>query len=59
MQRYMNLLKPGPKKVSPELTQEERAVVLKAYDYGIQMLDEKEMQHLNAIIGALKSEIWP
>lgn len=45
--------------VTLELTQEEQAVILTAYDRGIDCLNENKQQQLNIIIAKLKDTIHP
>ncbi len=42
-----------------ELTAEEEAAVLAAYDYGLQNLGEAEIHELHAILAKLKEQIHP
>jgi hypothetical protein len=54
---YTSICRDG--RYSIDLQTEEAAVVLKAYDYGILVLDEQEIQLLNSMLGKLKDQIWP
>lgn len=45
--------------VTVDLSEEESAAVLKAYDYGLQNLDKEQQRALNAVISKLKDQIWP
>lgn len=44
---------------SIEITRDESAVVLKAYDRGIDVLKSEELQLLNSVIAKLKDVIHP
>jgi len=46
-------------KIDLDLTQEEAAVVLQAYDYGVYDLPQESIQILDRIIAKLKQQIWP
>lgn len=45
--------------VTVDLSEEESAAVLKAYDYGLHNLDKEQQRALNAVISKLKDQIWP
>jgi hypothetical protein len=42
-----------------ELSNEQAAVVLKAYDFGVGQLASDEIVMLDAVIAKLKDKIWP
>jgi hypothetical protein len=54
---YKDLTSGGDFKI--HLTQDEACAALKAYDYGVEELDDVGLQLLNSVIGKLKEEIWP
>lgn len=45
--------------VSVTLRADEACVVLKVYDYGVDVLDDDEKQVLYRAIAKLKDQIWP
>lgn len=54
---YSDLTSGGQYTVS--LNQDEACVALKVYDYGVNTLNENEVQILHSLMSRLKSEIWP
>lgn len=42
-----------------ELTEQQAAAVLHAYDRGLSKLDDRERQALDGLIAQLKDTIWP
>lgn len=45
--------------VTVELTEQQAAAVLHAYDRGLSKLDDQERQALDGLIAQLKDTIWP
>ncbi len=57
-EHYRNLgLQGGQRTI--EMTPEEEAVVLHAYDEGVEALDSSERGLLHRVLAKLKDEIWP
>lgn len=54
---YLYMVEGGNRTV--ELTAEEEAAVLAAYDYGLQNMGEAEIHELHAILAKLKEQIHP
>lgn len=54
---YANMVEGG--EVTVQLSKRQKAVILKAHDYGIQKLNFGELNILNEIVSDLKMEIWP
>lgn len=46
-------------RVALDLSAEEAAAILAAYDYGVSKLNAKDLQRLDAVVAKLKAEIWP
>ena len=42
-----------------ELTAEQSAAVLRAYDYGLESLTAIQRYQINVVIAKLKDQIWP
>lgn len=57
LSQYHRLTRGG--RVSLELTQDEAAVALKAYDNGVGALNEDDRSELDSLIAKLKEQIWP
>ena len=56
---YTRLVIAADRPYSVTLSQEEGAVVLKAYDYGVDRLSGHELGALNRVIAKLKEAVWP
>jgi hypothetical protein len=54
---YKHLVTGGQRTI--DLTPEEEATILHAYDYGLGVMTEDERQHLNAVLAKLKDQIHP
>lgn len=57
LQHYRQLTQGG--KVTINLSQEEAAVTLKAYDEGLNSLEQDERLELDRVIAKLKDKLWP
>lgn len=55
--KYLYMVEGGTRTV--ELTAEEEAAILAAYDYGIPMMGHAEIQVLHAVLAKLKDVIYP
>ena len=45
--------------VKIKVTKEEFAAILRAYDYGLNALNDDAIEKLNFVIAKLKDELWP
>lgn len=54
---YEELIEAGP--ITVNLERNEKALLLKLYDYGVCSLTEVEVEKLNIIIAKMKDQIWP
>lgn len=59
LDHYLNLLPRELPAVTINLSGEEAATVLKAYDDGIRALSDRQLECLDGVIAKLKDEIWP
>jgi len=57
LQHYRQLTQGG--KVTVNLTPEEAAVTLKAYDEGVSALERDERLELDRVIAKIKEKLWP
>lgn len=57
MERYLYMVEGGERRI--ELTAEEEAAILAAYDYGLTNMGEEEIQELHAVLAKLKDQIHP
>lgn len=56
---YKNMVSPKPENVTLQVQQEEKAVVLKVYDRGVDALTKEEVLILNRVFLNLKNAIHP
>ncbi|RMX07044.1 hypothetical protein EBQ24_10250 [Allofranklinella schreckenbergeri] len=45
--------------VTVDITAEESAMIFHVFDYGVEYLDDDEMDLLNILFAKLKTELWP
>ena len=57
LSQYHRLTRGG--RVSLDLTQDEAAVALKAYDHGVHALNEDDRADLDSLLAKLKEKLWP
>lgn len=59
MSNYEHIIQGCNPFVDLTLRDEEMKAVLKAHDYGIQALDDEQMEFLRIVLAKMKDQIWP